>query len=80
VTARAISVNLTVTQPTALGFLTLFPGGGTPPATSTINYSAGQTRANNATVLLGAAGDLSVFCGQFGGTAQMIVDVNGYFE
>jgi hypothetical protein len=79
-TARAISVNLTVTQPTALGFLTLFPGGATAPATSTINYSAGQTRANNATVLLGAAGDLSVFCGQGGGTAQLIVDVNGYFE
>jgi len=79
-TARAISVNVTVTQPTALGYLTLFPEGVAQPTTSTINYSAGQTRANNAAVLLGASGNLAVFCGQFGGTAQMIVDVNGYFE
>jgi hypothetical protein len=80
VTARAISVNVTVTTPTAPGFLTLFPGGADQPLTSTINYSAGQTRANNAVVLLGATGNLSVVCGQASGTAHLIVDVTGYFE
>jgi hypothetical protein len=79
-TARALSVNVTVTQPTQIGYLTLFPGGASLPSTSTINYAAGQTRANNAAVLLGASGNLAVFCGQFGGTAQLIVDVNGYFQ
>jgi len=33
-------------------------------ASSTINYSAGQIRANNAIIALGAAGDVLVFCGQ----------------
>jgi len=48
-------------------------------ASSTINYSAGQIRANNAIIALGAAGDVQVFCGQGFGTADLIIDVNGYF-
>jgi hypothetical protein len=40
----AIFANLTVTQPTADGYLTLWPGG--TRRTSTLNYSAGQTVAN----------------------------------
>jgi len=46
-----------------------------------INYSAGQTRANNAIVTLGGAtGSLVVFSGQAAGAVHVIVDVNGYFE
>jgi len=60
--------------------LTLYPGGTSLPLVSTINYSAGQTRANNAIVKLGAAGDLIVRCGQGSGTAAMVLDVNGYFQ
>jgi len=79
--AKAVSVNLAVTQPTTgPGFLTLYPGGTSLPLVSTINYSAGQTRANNAIVKLGAAGDLIVRCGQGSGTAAMVLDVNGYFQ
>jgi hypothetical protein len=48
-TAKSISVNVTVTQPTAPGHLILFPGG-TPPGVSMINFQPGQTRANNAIV------------------------------
>jgi hypothetical protein len=79
-TARAISINMTVTLPTVAGYLTAFPSGSDRPTTSTVNYSANQTRANNAVSLLGPAGDLAVFCGQASGTAHLIVDVNGYFE
>lgn len=50
--AKAVSVNVTVTQPAALGHLTFYPGNGVPAATSTINFSAGQTRANNAILTL----------------------------
>src|SRR5262249_39582475 len=62
--ARALSVNVTVTLPTAIGDLRLFAGGTPAPGSRTISYRAGQTRANVAIVALGSAGDLSVFCDQ----------------
>jgi hypothetical protein len=77
--AKSVSVNVTVTQPTAPGHLILFPGG-TPPGVSTINFRAGQTRANNAIVPLSASGTLSVADGQTTGTTHFILDVNGYFQ
>lgn len=79
-TARAVAVNVTVTEPTGPGHLTVFPPGDPPPATSTINFRAGQTRANNAILTLGVAGDASVFAGLSSGTVHLIVDVVGYFE
>jgi len=79
--ARAVSVNVTVVQATAgPGFLTLYPGGTSLPVASTINYKASQTRGNNAILPLGSAGDIVVWCGQSGGTANMVIDVNGYFQ
>jgi hypothetical protein len=78
--AKAVAVNLTVTQPQALGDLRVYPGGGTLPNTSTMNYRAGQTRANNAVVNLGPQSDLVVRCVQGNGTVHFILDVTGYFE
>jgi glucose/arabinose dehydrogenase len=78
--AKSVALNLTVTQPTTIGDLRLYPGGGTVPSTSTINYGAGQTRANNAVVLLGTGGDFTVQCDQSSGSVDIIVDVNGYFQ
>jgi hypothetical protein len=79
-TANAVSINATVTQPTARGHLLLFPGDAPQPLVSTINYRSGQTRANNAIVLLGSDGTLKVACGQASGTTQFILDVSGYFQ
>ena len=79
-TAKAISVNLAVTQPTLAGNLRLRPGGVPVPLVSSINYIAGQTRSNNAVLALNASGQLAVFCGQASGTVHFILDVNGYFE
>jgi hypothetical protein len=55
------------------------PRGGTLPPSSTINYSAGQTRANNSVLTLGTSGDFVIHSGQATGTVQVIVDINGYF-
>jgi hypothetical protein len=79
-TARAVSLNVTVTQPSHAGSVRLYPGTGAPPGASTMNYRAGQTRANNAVSGLGISGDLSVRCDQAAGTTHLILDVNGYFE
>jgi hypothetical protein len=80
-TARALSVNVAVTQPTS-GNLRLFASDQALPTVSTINYSAGQTRTNNAIVGLAfPGGTLAAFVGQpVGTTVHLIVDVNGYFE
>jgi hypothetical protein len=80
-TAAAISLNLTVTGATGPGYLTVYPQGSAVPLASTINFRAGQTRANNAIVPLGAGGGIAIFYGQASGnTVDVIVDVNGFFQ
>ena len=78
--ARAVSLNITATEATAVGHIRLYPGGAVRPGVSTLNFAAGQTRANNAIVQLGALGDLALFSGQATGSVHVVVDVNGYFE
>jgi hypothetical protein len=78
--ATSVSLNLTVTAPTLPGHLVAHPAGSPVPLASTINFRAGQTRANNAIVPLGTGGAISVVSGQpAGGTVHVILDVNGYF-
>jgi uncharacterized repeat protein (TIGR01451 family) len=80
-TANAISINLAVTQSTAAGNVRLFPVGQAVPTISSINYAAGQTRANNAIVVLNPSGAMAAFVGQpLGTTVHLIIDVNGYFR
>jgi hypothetical protein len=80
-TAEAVSFNFTVTQSTDPGDLRIFPGSSAPPLTSTLNYRVGQTRANNAVIALGPAGDLVVHVDQIpGGSVDLIIDVTGYFQ
>jgi uncharacterized repeat protein (TIGR01451 family) len=80
VTARAVSVNIAATAPTALGNLRLRASGTAVPLASSINYAAGQTRANNAVLFLNPSGQIAVFCAQASGTVHLILDANGYFE
>jgi len=79
-TARAVSLNITVTQPGTGGYLLLYSAGLATPLASSISYSAGQTRANNAIVAVGDSEQLAVLCAQAAGSVHLIVDVNGYFE
>lgn len=79
--ATALALNVTVTQSTGGGFLILFPGDFLlVPNTSTINFQAGQTRANNAVVSMAGDGTLAVRPTVTGGGAvHVILDVVGYF-
>jgi hypothetical protein len=79
-TAKTVSANLTVTGATSGGWLTIYPTGFPVPMTTAISFATGQTRANNAMVLLGDQGQMTVRSRQPSGTVQLIVDVNGYFE
>ena len=75
----AVVINTTVTAPTAAtGYVTAYAGGQPQPATSTINFTAGETRANRAIVPVGADGKINFY--NSAGTTQLVIDVNGYFS
>jgi hypothetical protein len=79
--ATSVTVNLAVTQPTSLGLVRLFASGPVPPSPFfSLNYSAGQTRGNNAMVQLSASGQADALVSMTSpGTVHLIVDVFGYF-
>lgn len=81
-TAAALSINVTAVSPTAAGYLSLVPADQLQANTSTLNFSAGQTRSNNTLLMLSDTLERSfaVFAGIPAGTVHLIVDVNGYFE
>jgi len=79
-TVKAVSVNVTVTQPSAAGNFRLFPSGVSMPGTAVSNFRAGETRANNALVMMNASGQLVIRDDQPSGGAHFILDVNGYFQ
>jgi uncharacterized repeat protein (TIGR01451 family) len=78
--ARAVSVNVTVTSAFSAGHLTVFPTGTAERTTSTLNYGAGQTRANNALISLSGDGKITIRCAQAAGTVHTIIDVNGWLQ
>jgi hypothetical protein len=78
--AKAVSLNVTVTQPVAFGYLRLFPADQTlAPVASAINFGLGQTLANNMILALDATGAVKVQ-NDAPGTVHLILDVNGYFK
>ncbi|MFN0027304.1 MAG: hypothetical protein ACKV2O_09015 [Acidimicrobiales bacterium] len=72
--AVAVQLNVTVVDPAAAGYLTVFPCGDRP-GTSTLNFDALQTVANAATAPLGAGGEL---CFYTTAETDLVVDFNGY--
>jgi hypothetical protein len=77
----AVVVNITVTEPGANGYLEAY-GKGAKPAdrTSIINFAPGQTVPNVSIVRPGADGALTIGLFGNGTTAQVIVDVFGWFS
>jgi outer membrane protein assembly factor BamB len=73
----AAVLNVTVTNTTAVSYLTAWPAGATRPAASNLNWVAGQTVPNRVIVPVGTGGKVSVY-NRFG-AADVIVDVSGYF-
>ncbi len=75
-TAQAYSLNVTAVPHGTLNYLTTWPTGETQPNVSTLNASTGAITANAAIVPAGSSGDVSIFVSN---TADVILDVNGYF-
>jgi hypothetical protein len=81
--AIAVAINISVVSPPSSGRVTLFPGNESVPATSSLNFPAGVTLANNgifrlSTDGLGTIAGLPVLSG--GGSVDIVVDVFAYFK
>ena len=74
--ADAVVLNLTVTDPSAPGHLTIFPCGANLPNSSNLNYTTGQTVANSVVAKVGAGGKICIYTHS---ATQLIIDTNGYF-
>jgi hypothetical protein len=86
-TASAVVVNITAVGPTNGGFLSVFPGGGTNPGTSNVNFATGQNVGDQVTVGLGldaataSAQSFTVYDGPTtgGATVDFTADLVGYY-
>jgi hypothetical protein len=75
--AMAVAANVTATQPSQAGYIEAYPSQDqTPPGTSSLNFTAGATVANAATL---SAYSTDFYNGS-PGTVQLIVDVAGYYS
>jgi hypothetical protein len=77
--ATAAAFSVTAVDPTASGYLSVFPAGGARPVVSNVNFTAGSYAvANLVTSSLSSDGEVSIY--NYAGTTQVVVDVEGYFE
>ncbi len=74
--AEAAVVNVTATNTTSPGYLTIFPSGAAPTA-SNLNWGRGATVANLVVAALNSSGGLTVYNPQ--GSTDVVVDVLGYY-
>ena len=74
--ASAVVLNITVTEPTAPGYATVYPCGSVPPLASNLNYDTGATVANMAITRLGFGGAVCIITQS---RTQLIADLSGYF-
>ncbi|WP_238009662.1 DPP IV N-terminal domain-containing protein [Dactylosporangium sp. AC04546] len=77
VDASTVVLNVTVTEPTGPGYVTVYPTGVARPTASSLNYVRGWTGANSVTVKVGAEGKVDLY--NAGGPAHLIADVYGYY-
>ena len=76
--ARAVVLNLTAANTAGRGNLAVYPDGTPPPATSSINYTAGVNIANSTTSGCGPGAKVRVQCGGSAG-CDFIIDIVGYY-
>lgn len=74
--ATAVVLNVTVTSPTAQGWITVHPGGAVPNA-SNVNFVANQTTAAHVTATVGTDGKVRFFNSH--GNTHLVVDISGWY-
>jgi hypothetical protein len=76
--ARAVVLNLTVTNTSAASYLTAWPDQSPRPLASDLNWTVGQTVPSLAVVELSSAGKIDLY--NAAGTADVIIDVAGWYQ
>ncbi|HET9848322.1 MAG TPA: fibronectin type III domain-containing protein [Candidatus Dormibacteraeota bacterium] len=74
----AVVINVTVTDPTASSYLTVYPSGQPPPTASNLNFVAGQSIPNLVIATLGDNGGIAVY--NHTGSVQVVMDVQGWIS
>ncbi|HWL46027.1 MAG TPA: Ig domain-containing protein [Ilumatobacter sp.] len=74
--ASALALNVTVTEPGAAGYVTLFPCGMERPLASNVNFQAGQTVANHTTAMLSVEGTVCLYASA---ATHVVIDVEGAY-
>jgi hypothetical protein len=74
----AVAMNVTATQPTETGFLTIWRSGRLMPEASSLNFVAGQTVPNAVISDVSAEGEVTIH-NPFGST-HVLVDITGWFS
>lgn len=79
--ALAVAANITVVGPSGPGFVRVLPSG-IASTIASINFGAGQVRANNVVIPMtgNPAGSVVVEADIFPGTTDFVLDVSGYFR
>ena len=75
-TAAAVAVNVTITEPVAAGFVTVFPCQSTLPVVSNINYLAGQVVAN----LVESGTSNGAICVHSMVRTHVVIDLEGTYD
>jgi hypothetical protein len=75
--ATAAVLTITAVNPSAAGFVTVFPCSANAPDTSTLNFAAGQTVANTTMAALSGAGRV---CVRTSADADILVDITGWLS
>ena len=78
-TAVAIVVSTTVVRPQQKGWLVAYPAGASRPTAATLNWNAGTTRANTATITVGDGRMIEVYRKDGFGRGGVVIDVVGAF-
>jgi hypothetical protein len=76
-TAGAVVLNVTVTNPAAAGYVTVYPCGTPLPNASSLNFGVGGTVANAVVSKIGVGGKVCVFTPV---ATDLVVDVTGWFS
>ncbi|MFC1418327.1 hypothetical protein [Streptacidiphilus cavernicola] len=73
----AVALTVTAVNPTEPSYLTVYPDGVTRPVASNLNFTAGETIADQVTVKLGDDGSIALY--NHSGVTDVAVDLEGYY-
>ncbi|MBL8115141.1 MAG: hypothetical protein JNK60_19820 [Acidobacteria bacterium] len=78
--ARAVTANVTVLNASSPGLLQVYAEGASAPPSSVVAYPAGAARATFAQIVVGEDVAIRIKANQPSGTADVLVDVSGYYK